>query len=107
MGYGRPDRGDINFIDSSKPRVVEFFYKELTGGLGGLAPYQDGKRVMIADRKGKFTWIDVVTKDLKEINDKARNTEIEGILDISLSPGETKLACGTKDKIILIFDLEK
>lgn len=76
VGYDRPDRGDINFIDSSKPRVVEFFYKDLSGGLGGLAPLQDGKKVMIADRKGKFTWIDVVTKDLKEINDKAKNTEV-------------------------------
>ncbi len=58
VGYSRPDRGDINFIDSLKPRVIEFFYKELTGGLGGMVPMQDGKKVFIADQKGKFTWID-------------------------------------------------
>jgi hypothetical protein len=30
-----------------------------------VTPYQDGRKVIIADRKGKFTWIDVLTKDLK------------------------------------------
>lgn len=27
VGYNRPDRGDINFIDPTKPRVIEFYYK--------------------------------------------------------------------------------
>ena len=65
VGYNRPDRGDINFIEPDKPRVGEFYYKELPGGLGGIATYQDGRKVMIADRKGKFTWIDVVNKNLE------------------------------------------
>jgi len=31
---------------------------------------QDGRNIIIADRKGKFTHIDVVTKNLSEIKDK-------------------------------------
>ena len=86
VGYNRPDRGDINFIEPSTPRVIEFYYKELTLGLGGIAAYQDGRRIMIADRKGRFTWIDVVTKDLNDIKAKIVATAAEGIVDISLSP---------------------
>lgn len=29
------------------------------------------------------------------------------MLDISLSPSETKVACGSKEKVILIFDIPK
>lgn len=106
VAYNRPDRGDINFIDASKPRVVEFYFKELSGGLGGVAPMQDGRNVIIADRKGKFTHIDVVTKNLTEIKDKnAKNTEVEGVIDIALAPSETRLVCGSKDKLIIIFEL--
>lgn len=54
--------------------------------MGGIATYQDGRKILIADRKGKFTWIDVVTKNLDEIKDKAVSTDIEGIIDVSLSP---------------------
>jgi hypothetical protein len=87
VGYNRPDRGDINFIDSSKPRVIEFYFKELTGGLGGVAPLQDGRNIIIADRKGKFTHIDVATKNLNDVKEKnVKQTDVEGIIDMSLSP---------------------
>lgn len=41
---------------------------------------------MIADRKGKFTWIDTLVKNLDEIKEKSVLTSIEAVIDISLSP---------------------
>lgn len=51
---------------------------------------------MIADRKGKFTWIDTLVKHLDDIKLKSVSTSIEAVIDISLSPSEVKVACGSK-----------
>lgn len=37
LGYDKQaQRGDINFIDASEPKVKDFFYNKLDGGVGGI-----------------------------------------------------------------------
>lgn len=38
LGYDKTsERGDINFIDSSEPKISDFYYNKLQGGLGGIS----------------------------------------------------------------------
>lgn len=38
LGYDKTsERGDINFADTSEPKISDFYYNKLNGGLGGLA----------------------------------------------------------------------
>jgi hypothetical protein len=38
LGYDKTsERGDINFIDVCEPKISDFYYNKLIGGLGGLS----------------------------------------------------------------------
>lgn len=68
LGYDKQaQRGDINFIDTSEPKIKDFFYNKLDGGVGGVQCFEDGKTILIADRRGMFSYIDLF-KDLN-LND--------------------------------------
>ena len=59
----------------------------MTGGIGGIACFQNGYNIMIADRKGMFSYIDLFQAlNLNDIKDKAIQTSLDGVLDISLGP---------------------
>ena len=63
---------------------------------------------MIADRKGMFSYIDLFKAlNLNDIEEKRIETSIDGILDLSLSPSQTKVACGLSDKRCIVIDIEK
>lgn len=60
LGYDKQtERGDINFIDAGEPKVKDFFYNKLVGGVGGIECFQDGRNILIADKKGMFSYIDL------------------------------------------------
>ena len=109
LGYDKQsERGDINFIDASEPKIKDFFYNKLEGGVGGIACFQNGYNIMIADRKGMFSYIDLFKAlNLNDIKDKEIKTELEGVLDVSLCPAETKIVCGLSDKRCVVMDIEK
>jgi hypothetical protein len=60
LGYDKSsERGDINFIDVAEPKINDFYYNKLQGGMGGLACFRDGRHIIVADKKGNFTFIDM------------------------------------------------
>ena len=60
LGYDKTsERGDINFADSSEPKISDFYYNKLQSGLGGIACLDDGRFILAADKKGVFAWIDL------------------------------------------------
>lgn len=109
LGYDKTsERGDINFADSSEPKISDFYYNKLQSGLGGIACLDDGRYVIAADKKGVFAWIDLSKgPNIDDIKANSLQTNFEGVLDISLSPFQTKLACGMSDNKCLILDLGK
>lgn len=72
LGYDKQaERGDINFIDASEPKVKDFFYNKLDGGVGGIQCFEDGRTILIADKKGMFSYIDLFKElNLNDIEDK-------------------------------------
>lgn len=61
LGYDKSsERGDINFIDTSEPKINDFYYNKLQGGFGGAAVFKDGRYIIVSDKKGNFTFIDVL-----------------------------------------------
>lgn len=109
LGYDKTsERGDINFIDAAEPKISEFYYNKLQGGLGGLACFEDGRYVLAADKKGVFTYVDMSKgPNIDDIKNSSSTTPLDGVLDISLSPSQTKLACGMADNKCLIVDIGK
>lgn len=60
LGYDKTsERGDINFIDASEPKISDFYYNKLQGGLGGLSCFEDGRFILAADKKGIFAYVDL------------------------------------------------
>ena len=109
LGYDKTsERGDINFADASEPKISDFYYNKLQGGLGGIACLDDGRYVIVADKKGVFAWVDLSKgPNIDDIKANSMQTTFEGVLDISLSPFQTKLACGMSENKCLILDLGK
>ena len=109
LGYDKQsERGDINFIDVSEPQVKDFFYNKLAGGVGGIQCFRNGHDILIADRKGMFSYIDLFKSlDLNDIEDKKVITSLDGVLDVALGPAETKIVCGLTDKKCVVLDIEK
>lgn len=80
----------------------------MDGGVGGIQCFDDGKTILIADRKGMFSYIDLFKElNLNDIEDKRVETGIDGILDVSLAPAQTKIVCGLADKKCIVCDIEK
>lgn len=74
--------------------------------MGGLAVFRDGRYIIIADKKGSFTFIDMFQgPNIDDIKNRSLETPYEGVMDLSLSPSETKLALGLNDKRCLIIDI--
>jgi hypothetical protein len=88
LGYDKSsERGDINFIDMSEPKVNDFYYNKLQGGMGGLTVFKDGRFIIVADKKGGFTFIDMFQgPNIDDIKNKSIETPYEGVLDLALSP---------------------
>ena len=60
LGYDKTsERGDINFIDVCEPKISDFYYNKLNGGLGGLSCFEDGRFVIVADKKGVIAYVDL------------------------------------------------
>lgn len=75
--------------------------------MGGLAVFRDGRYIIVADKKGGFTFIDMFQgPNIDDIKNKSIETPLEGVLDMVLSPSETKVALGMTDKKCLIIDIE-
>ncbi len=75
--------------------------------MGGLAVFRDGRYIIVADKKGGFTFIDMFQgPNIDDIKNKSIETPLEGVLDMVLSPSETKAALGMTDKKCLIIDIE-
>lgn len=75
--------------------------------MGGLAVFRDGRYIIVADKKGGFTFIDMFQgPNIDDIKNKSIETPLEGVLDMALSPAETKVALGIADKKCLIIDIE-
>lgn len=71
LGYDKQlQRGDINFIDTSQGKVKDFFYNRLGGGVGGIQCFKNGRHILIADKKGMFSFIDMFKIDLNDIDSK-------------------------------------
>lgn len=109
LGYDKTsERGDINFIDASEPKISDFYYNKLTGGLGGISCFEDGRFVLTADKKGVFAYVDLSKgPNIEDIKSNSIQTNFEGVLDICLSPFQTKVACGMSDNKCLILDIVK
>lgn len=55
-----------------------------------------------------FSYIDLFKElNLNDIEDKRVQTGIDGILDVSLAPAQTKVVCGLADKKCIVCDIEK
>ena len=68
----------------------------------------DGRYVIAADKKGVFALVDLSKgPNIEDIKKLSLQTNFEGILDISISPFQTKLACGMSENKCLILDLGK
>jgi polyadenylation factor subunit 2 len=109
LGYDKTsERGDINFIDAAEPKISDFYYNKLQGGLGGLSCFEDGRWVLAADKKGVFAYVDLSKgPNIDDIRANSVQTTYEGVLDISLAPLQTKVACGMSDNKCLILDIGK
>lgn len=65
LGYDKQtDRGDINFIAVNELKNKDFYYNKLSTGVGGIQCFEDGRNILIADKKGVFSFIDL----FKELN---------------------------------------
>lgn len=109
LGYDKQtDRGDINFIAVNELKNREFYYNKLSTGVGGIQCFDDGRNILIADKKGVFSFIEML-KELNhsDIDGKKIETGIDGILDISLGPAQNKVVCGLADKKCVVLDIEK
>lgn len=70
LGYDKQtDRGDINFISVNELKPKEFYYNKLATGVGGIQCFDNGRTILISDKKGTFFYIDT----FKELN----HTEID------------------------------
>ena len=109
LGYDKTsERGDINFIDASEPKISDFYYNKLQGGLGGISCYEDGRFILAADKKGVFAYVDLSKgPNIEDIKANSVQTTYEGVLDICLSPFQIKVVCGMSDNRCLILDLGK
>lgn len=78
LGYDKSsERGDINFIDLSEPKVNDFYYNKLQAGMGGLAVFKDGRFIIVADKKGGFTFIDMFQgPNIDDIKNKSIQTPL-------------------------------
>lgn len=86
----------------------DFYYNKLSTGVGGIQCFDDGRNILIADKKGVFSFIDMFKElNYNDIENKRINTDIDGVLDISLSPSQTKIVCGLSDKRCVVLDIEK
>jgi hypothetical protein len=55
--------------------------------MGGLAVFRDGRYIIVSDKKGTFTFIDMFQgPNIDDIKNKSIETPIEGVLNLSLSP---------------------
>jgi hypothetical protein len=60
LGYDKQtERGDINFIAVNELKSRDFYYNKLSTGVGGIQCFDDGRNVLIADKKGVFSFIDM------------------------------------------------
>ena len=68
----------------------------------------DGRFLLAADKKGAFAWVDLSKgPNIDDIKGSSMQTNFEGVLDISLAPSQTKLACGMADNHCILLDLGK
>ena len=68
----------------------------------------DGRYLLVADKKGTFAWVDLSKgPNIDDIKASSMETSFQSVLDISISPSQTKLACGTSDNRCFILDLGK
>ncbi len=109
LGYEKSsERGDINFLDTSEPKITDFYFNKFVGGIGGIGVFQNGRYVLVADKKGYFSNVDMFKgPNIEDIKDKTFKTPHEGMLCMSLSPSETKAVCGMSDKKCIVVDLQK
>ena len=107
LGYDKQtDRGDINFISVSELKNKDFYYNKLNTGVGGIQCFEDGRNILIADKKGTFSYIDMFKElNYNDIDDKRIETGIEGIMDFSLGPKQNKIVCGLADRKCVVFDI--
>ncbi len=78
----------------------------MQGGLGGIGCFEDAQKIMIADRKGAFTFIDLVKAlNIEDIKSKVINTDLDGVMDFSIAPSQTKVVCGLSDKRCVVIDI--
>lgn len=71
----------------SEPKINDFYYNKLQGGMGGLACFKEGRFIIVADKKGNFTFIDLFQgPNIDDIKNKNIETQYEGVLSICLSP---------------------
>jgi hypothetical protein len=55
--------------------------------MGGLSVFRDGRFILVADKKGGFTFIDMFQgPNIDDIKNKSIETPYEGVLDLALSP---------------------
>ena len=109
LGYEKTaERGDINFLDCSEPKISDFYYNKLNGGMGGIGCFQDGRFVLVADKKGVFAYVDLAKgPNIDDIKAASVQTAFEGSMDLSLSPNETKVAVGMGDNRCMVLDIGK
>ena len=70
--------------------------------------FQDGRFVLVADKKGVFAYVDLAKgPNIDDIKAASLQTPFEGAMDMSLSPNETKLAVGMGDNRCLVLDIGK
>ena len=75
--------------------------------MGGLACFRDGRYIIVADKKGNFTMIDIFRgPDIEDIRNRTIETPYEGVQSLSLSPAENKVALGLNDKRCIVIDIE-
>ena len=55
--------------------------------MGGLAVFRDGRYIIVSDKKGSFTFIDMFQgPNIDDIKNKNIETLYEGVMDLALSP---------------------
>ena len=62
-------------MDCSEPKINDFYYNKLNGGMGGIACFQDGRFVLVADKKGVFSYVDLAKgPDIEDIKSASVQT---------------------------------
>ncbi len=109
LGYDKTsERGDINFLDAAEPKINGIYYNKLQLGFGGLSVFEDGRYIIVADKKGVFTFVDLSKgPNIDDIKDNSIQTTLYGVLDICLSPSQSLVACGMSDNKCYILDIVK